>query len=99
MRSPRPAASTMAVRGMVIERWVDIASGIPCFRHRGARLGHRLATIRLLRLRWSLGNRDVLGVPIPQGLQRRMRQRPLQIGPYAGDVSEILRFAVALVEP
>src|SRR5258708_29250741 len=99
MRSPRAAASTMAVRGIGVWRLALINSGVPWFRHGRDILRHRRLMAELLRLRWRLRHRHVFGVPILQGLQRRMRQRPLQIGPYAGDVSKILRLAIALVEP
>ena len=77
IRSPRPAASTIAVRGVV---GIEISS----LRSR------RLAGVR---------RRHVLAVPVPQRRQRRMRQRALQIAPYPRDVSDVLRLAVAAVEP
>src|SRR4051812_5637638 len=73
MRSPRPAASTMAVRGIVIGRFL------------GCRRSH--------------GRRHVLRVPVAQLGQRRMGQRTLQVAPYPRDVSDVLRLAVAAVEP
>src|SRR6202163_2349492 len=43
--------------------------------------------------------RNVLAVPVVERRQRRMRQRTLQVAPYARHVTQILRLAVAGVEP
>src|ERR1700681_1601762 len=43
--------------------------------------------------------RNVLAVPVVERYQRRMRQRTLQVAPYARHVTQILRLAVAGVEP
>src|SRR5437773_1382797 len=59
---------------------------------------HRVLVLTLRRRR-GLRRRHVEAVPVLQHRQRRMRQRALQIAPYPGDVSEVLRPAVAPVEP
>src|SRR5260370_33604949 len=46
-----------------------------------------------------LPGRNVLAVPVVERRQRRMRQRTLQVAPYARHVTQILRLAVAPVEP
>src|SRR5262245_40492898 len=45
-----------------------------------------------------LQRRNVLTVPFIERPHRRMRQRALQVGPYAWHVTQILRLAVAQVE-
>src|SRR5689334_3141156 len=51
----------------------------------------RLSILR----RW----RNVGRIPCPQRRERRMRQRALQIAPYARHMTQVLRLAVAGVEP
>src|SRR5262245_41957730 len=56
----------------------------------------RVGLIKFLLLR---RRRNVGVVPLLQIAHRRMNQRAAQVAPYARDVTEILRFAVAPVEP
>src|ERR1700750_2842194 len=84
MRWPSPAASTMAVRGVAV-------------------LPAGCAITNLPQTCWALSyrleRRHVPIIPGPQGGKCRMRQRPLQIAPYAGHMTQILRLAIAPVEP
>src|SRR4051794_25643590 len=84
MRWPSPAASTMAVRG-VASRPADCVILDP--------LKTRCTPS------YCLERRYVPVVPGPHGGECRMRQCPLQIAPYAGHMTQILRLAVAPVEP
>src|ERR1700732_2903279 len=52
-----------------------------------------------LRPSGGLQCRNVRGVPVVERRQRRMRQRTLQVAPYARHVTQILRLAVAKLEP
>src|SRR5581483_57689 len=74
MRVPKPAASTMAVRGIVRDGAMSSFSD-------------------------GLQRRHIRRVPGLQRCQGWMFQRALEIAPYARDVTQILRLAVAAIEP
>src|SRR5260370_28946050 len=83
MRVPRPAASTIARSGAAPRR----------------RRVSRMNAPRWLPPSGRAQCRNVLAVPVVERRQRWMRQRTLKVAPYARHVTQILRLAVAPVEP